>query len=1614
MRDADDGAGSTSQIAIIGMACRFPGAPDPERFWANLSAGRESITFFSEDELRRAGVAPALLANPAYVRAGAVLGDIEQFDAAFFGFSPREAEVLDVQHRLFLECAWEALEAAGVNPDAPDQVCGVFAGCGPNTYLLSNLYRNAELVSALGFYQVMLASDKDYLSTRVAYKLNLRGPALTIQTACSTSLVAVHVACQSILAGECDLAIAGGVSVRVPHVEGYLHQEGMILSPDGHCRAFDRQARGTVGGNGAGTVVLKRLESAIRDGDHVRAVIRGTSINNDGALKAGYVAPSVQGQAAVIAEALAIAGLRPADISYVEAHGTGTPVGDPIEVAALKMAFGSGPATPWCALGSVKTNIGHTDTAAGVAGLIKTVLALEQRQIPPSLHFREPNPELQLSDSPFYVNSEARPWQSSGAPRRAGVSSFGIGGTNAHVVLEEAPRVDVPSASRPAHVLIASAKTATALDPVTANLAARLTTHPDDDLGDVAFTLSNGRKMFAHRRAVVCRNRADAIHKLSNPDAQGAWTGVAAEVSRPVAFTFSGQGLQYPNIGAGLYTSEPFFRELVDHCADVVRQSADLDIVRALFGGEPSGDGACDLDRTALSQPALFIVQFAMARLWMHWGIEPALMLGHSLGEYVAACLGGVFALEDALVLVCERGRLMQQMPPGAMLSVSMREENVRRLSTAQVAVAAINAPDACVVSGPLEEIEALHNQLRDEGVDCVRLKTSHAFHSGMMDPILRTFADRVALYARRPPSIPFISNVTGTWITSDQAQDPEYWARHLRATVRFLDGIQCVLRSEPGIIVEVGPTQSLVRLCRALRGDDAPMVVSSVRHPKHHVSDTEFLLDAVARVWLTGANVHWRRFYEGRGCRKVPLPTYPFERQTYWVEPRSSDSPEEKPPGSAETVGAAAGLPKRVDRADWFYVPSWRRAFVARHHARRVLQADSRLLVFVDDCGVASALVSRLGVDERRVVSVKVGSAFTRVDDRCFVVNPRNRSDYDALLSELVRSGRTPDVVLHLWNVTPDSPADVSARIGRAQDLGFFSLLSIGQSLAAHAQAAPISIVAISNNLHHVAGEERLCPEKATMLGPVTVLPKEGAGISARSIDVVLPPPHSADESRLIALLASEVMWDSRDPVVALRDGHRWIPAFEPVRLDPSEENAPPLDPPVPVDPAITRFVRSGIYLITGGLGGIGLTLAEHLARTVGARLVLTSRGPFVPHDQWDTWPNQGDRASRVIHTLRALEHLGAQVLVAQADVTNVIEMRNVCRQALQRFGRIDGVIHAAGVPGGGIIELKTREAAERVLAPKLRGAVVLAELAREFGFESLIFCSSLTAVVPEFGQVDYVAANAFLDAYVPFLRRQGLLALGVNWDTWHSVGMAVDARVPADLAAARRAELDHGIGPDEGPDVLRRIAFSGLPRVVVSTRDLHSRIARLDLRPVTSVLDGAGATRSSAHPRPSLSTPYVAPSNQVERTLATAWEELLGIEPIGTADSFFELGGHSLLAIQLIARIAAMFHVSLTLTSVFEHPTVAGVASLVEGQTALPSEPTRRSPLFDSTAIPLSFSQQQLWLAEQMEPATARYNEFGVHEISGPLNVDALRRSFQEIVRRHEVLRTTFSEHD
>jgi len=1360
-----------SDIAIVGMAAHLPGAQSIDAYWQNLKNGIESIRQLSPEELTAAGEPAHLLNRPDYVPHAAPLDGFEMFDADFFGFSPKESAIMDPQHRQFLEVSWEALENAGHPPEKFDGPIGVFAGCGMGSYFYFNICSNPDLVQDVGMFLLRhTGNDKDFLSTRVSHVFDLRGPSINIQTACSTSLVAVHYAAQSLLNGECDMAIAGGVTIELPQNRGYLYREGEVLSPDGHCHAFDHRAQGTVFGSGAGAVVLRRLKDAIADGDHIWGVIKGSAINNDGAAKAGYLAPSVDGQAAAIAEAQAIAGITADTVDYVECHGTGTYLGDPIEVAALTAAFretteNSG----YCRIGSVKTNIGHLDTAAGVASLIKATLGLHHRQMPPTLGYEKPNPVIDFDNSPFRVNDRLTDWPSSNGPRRAGINSLGVGGTNAHVIVDEAPTRPASEVSDwPFQLITVSGRSKSALDANSAALAQHLRDHPDQPLADVAYTLQQGRRAFERRRVVVAETHEQAAELLASNDPRRAFTHTALGDTPDVVFMFPGGGAQYANMGRDLYETEPVFAEWMDRGLDILQTRLDYDI-RSVWMPEPGDSDAAEqrLKRPSVQLPLIMIVEYALAQLWMSWGVQPAALVGHSMGENTAACVAGVIGFDDCIGLVHLRGQLFDTVPAGGMLSVAMSADDLKPLLGDTLDLASVNAPQLSVATGPQAALDALAQDLAKRDVECQRIPIDIAAHSRMLDPILERFGDYLRSITLHPPKVPFASNSTGQMITAEQATDPEYWVAHLRGTIHFADCIATLAETPNRVFVEVGPGKGLGSLAGQHPAVTPNAVIGSLRHPHDDVADDIYFMAMLGRMWAVGGTIDWAQIWGEARRNRVVLPTYAFQRASYFIEPGKAAMAEPAP----------THLMRRDAIESWGYRPAWTPRFAECDIDTTGDLAEAepqKWLLFQDDTGLAARVGQRLRDAGHLVIMVKPGDAYARVDDHSYIIAPeRGRDSYDQLIRDLASRDRMPTRIGHFWLVTADqSHRPGSSYFHRTQEQGFYSLLFLSQALASEGSGAPLHINLFTAGAAQVRAEPLQWPEKSTVMGPARVIPREFPGTTCAVVDLALPEitrKRRNPEAPAIDRLSEQVLEDMLAPpanaIAAIRGERRYEMSFKPYDL---------------AVPTQTAQTRDGACLITGGFGGIGLTVADTLIKQGQRRIALLSRHALPERARWDEMlrnaaPN--DATAQRIRALQQLEKVGGDVLVVQGDVSNIQEMRDAVATITARFGRIASVVHAAGVIHDAPILGKSLTEIEEVFTPKIHGTRVLDTLFPDGALDWMVLFSSSSTVTAPAGQVDYVAANEYLNAFARSRQGGKTSVIAIDWGIWSGVGMAADA---------------------------------------------------------------------------------------------------------------------------------------------------------------------------------------------------------------------------------------------
>ncbi len=1370
-------------IAIVGMAAHFPGADSIETFWENLRNGVESIQRISDEDLLASGEAPHLLKHPDYVPFTAPLDGFDRFDAEFFGLSPKEAAIMDPQHRQLLEIAWEALENAGHPPERFPGPIGVFAGCGMGSYFYFNVCSNPDLVDDVGMFLLRhTGNDKDFLSTRISHVLDLKGPSVNIQTACSTSLVATHYAVQALLTGECDMALAGGATIELPQNRGYIYKEGEVLSPDGQCHAFDHRAQGTVFGSGAGIVVLRRLQDAIDDGDHIWSVIRGTAINNDGAAKAGYLAPSVDGQAAAVAEAHIMADVTADTIDYIECHGTGTYLGDPIEVAALSKAFAeTTQESQFCRLGSVKTNIGHLDTAAGVASLIKASLSLHHRQIPPSLGYEKPNPAIDFGNSPFRVNDSLTDWVPRGGPRRAGVNSLGVGGTNAHAILQEAPpRQDSEPSDWPFQMLILSARGKKALDSGAQNLAAFLRKHTEQDLADVAWTLKHGRREFEKRRVVVAETHEQAADLLEENDPRRVFTHTVISDNPDQVFMFPGGGSQYAGMARDLYETEPVFADWMDKGLEILQPKLDYDIRRVWL---PERDQIAEADeqlkKPSVQLPLIMITEYALAQLWMSWGVRPSALVGHSMGENTAACVAGVMSFEDCIGLVHLRGKLFDTVPEGGMLSVPLTAADLQPLLGDDLDLGAVNAPNLTVATGPQAALDDLQHRLAKLDVDCQRIPIDIAAHSRMLEPILDEFGAYLRSITLNPPEIPFPSNRSGTWITTAEATDPEYWVRHLRGTVLFADCIGTLAETSERIFIEVGPGKALTSLTGQHHKVDANQVIGSLRHQDDPVADDAYFMAMLGRIWALGGDFDWEQIWGDARRNRVPLPGYSFQRSQYFIEP-----------GKSRSEAQTQWLMRSETPENWGYRVSWtpRYAECPVDVTGDLSDASTETwLIFEDEAGLCRGLAQRLQAAGHTVTCVSTGDAFSRLDDSNYSVAPeRGPEGYKALMADLLARDRVPTRIVHGWLVTHGEDfRPGSSFFHRNLEQGFFSLFFLAQAIGEEDLTAPVHLTILSSGAFQVKNEPLPYPEKATLTGPARVIPREFPGITCGVLDIDIP--QKSEKNRAAALpkdLMDRVLED------LLASPGNWTAALRGEKRLQQGYSAQTLPDPVPAELPLRE---GGTYLITGGFGGIGLTLAQSLVARCKANIVLVSRSHLPPRDQWPRLLKNSapqDATARRIQAIEALEKAGGRVLTLSADVSNVEDMRSVVEQVTTTFGQLNGVIHAAGLIDDAPIMTKSMMEIEDVFTPKIHGTQVLDQLFPDGTLDWLVLFSSTSTATAPVGQVDYVAANEYLNAYARARASDKTLVLAINWGIWSDVGMAADAMQARTGSTAPKAE--------------------------------------------------------------------------------------------------------------------------------------------------------------------------------------------------------------------------------
>jgi iturin family lipopeptide synthetase A len=1522
------------EIAVIGMACKFPGADNVDAFWFNLKNGVESISFFTDEELLRNGVIKDVLSNPQYVKAGSFIQGKKYFDNDFFGYRPDEARLMDPQMRILHELVWHAFEDAGYDISKYKGRVGLFTGATSNVNWEAYSMIVNQSQQLVDDFSAVFLRNIDYSNSRISYLLDLKGPSLALSSACSTSLVAIHQACNSLLLGECSMSVAGGITVRNFSPRGYMYQDGLIESKDGHCRPFDADASGTISGEGGGVVVLRRLKDAIENGDNILAVIKGTGINNDGSNKVGYAAPGVAGQSQAIRIAHSMAKVESASISYIEAHGTATQLGDAIEVEALRQVFGhANPGT--CAIGSVKANIGHLDSAAGIAGFIKTVLALQHKQIPPHLNFKKLNAKIDLARTPFYVSTRLQPWTNNKFPLRAGVSSFGIGGTNSHIILEEAPVQQSTAGNKPLYVLLVSGKTKAALDRNAMNIGEYLKGNEVTSIADVAFTLQQGRSHFPHRSMVVCDDINTGAETLINgTDNYNLYSG-----KKPtVIFMFPGQGSQYPGMCRDLYHDEPVFRQELDRCFDFIQNKFNKNLRELIFSDSPAAANA--IDETENTQPILFSIEYALSKLLMSVGVRPEGMIGHSIGEFVSACIGEVFSLEDALTLVVRRGQLMQSVERGNMLSIIIDEESLlKRLEDhKEISIAAINSSEHLVVSGPTSAVEKLKRDLDLDGIKSRVISTSHAFHSSMMDGIIDLFRKEVAAIKIRPQGIQFISNVTGRWVTESDLASPDYWTNQLQQKVNFAAGIELISKNPNVVFVEVGPGRALKTFVQSNKNHPREnKIISLVRYRENTgLNDSKMFATALGELWLHGIVVDWTELYEKGSRRKIRLPGYSFEKVEF---PTNVDA--------YSTLVSLAGVDVRTtkDFSEWFYVPTWKKATKIR--AQHVSSSAANM-VFVDDNGIAEGLINELNLKQEEVFSVRSGTSFKKITANSFEIDPLNEQHYFELFATIVQGGKTLARILHCWSLDNDIiNEDMDSRTRR-----FYSVVNTARSAAKSGAFSKTKVVFLTNNLLSVFDNEPIVAEKSLSAAFLKVAAQEFPLISTCVVDICIK---DAQQGNLSERLCAELSEIKDGEIRAIRSNQTWIQIADPIKVEGEHYQS---------------FRKKGVYLITGGSGAVGGTIAGYLSKEYDATVVLLGRKLKLP----------------------GLELFNGNVHYSSTDITTEETLDKLISQLENTFGKISGVVHAAGVINGASINTianLSKQHFEEQFAPKVDAIKTLRKVFEKRSPDFVLVTSSLSSFLGGLRFGAYAPANAYMDSYVESLPQ------AANSTRWICINLD-------GLQLTSNENNPEAINAQELLRVIETcLSFDGVRQVIVSKTELQPRldqwINKLSWEEEQQKTDGSSSG--------------VEKIDSNEALLLDLWRKFFGMPGIRPTDNFFEVGGDSLKVLTLIGRVHRELGVELSVDDIFQNPTVRQLAELAN---TLPGKRrTAHNPLPKASAAPyykVSSSQRRQYFLNNISPQSTAYNLPQFVELEGEIDTKALIETFRKIIQRHESLRTSF----
>nr|WP_315248556.1 polyketide synthase [uncultured Flavobacterium sp.] len=1496
------------KVAIIGLGCNFPGAENIQEFWENLCESKDSISSISEEQIIAEGIDLATIKKKNYIKAASVINNPYDFDASFFYLSKKEAEKMDPQLRTFLETSWTALEDAGYNSEKYKGNIGVFSSSLMSTYLLNNVYTSKEnydgdIDALISDISGRMGNDSNYLSTRTSFHLNLTGPSISVQTACSSSLVAVHLASQSILNGECDMALAGGVALRFPMNVGYLYEKDSILSSDGKCRAFDADASGTIFGNGCGVVILKRYEDAINDRDNILAIIKGSAMNNDGSDKIGYVSPSENGLTRVISEAVAVAQIDRNSISYIEAHGTGTIMGDTIELKALNNVFSGdiGRDVPF-AIGSVKTNIGHLSVAAGIAGLIKTTLMLQNKKIPATLNFDSLNPNCEFENSPFYVNTKLKEWETENqVPRRAGVTSMGMGGTNVHIIMEEHLNTEISTSDVSNSSIIAlSAKTPEALSKARINLAEFLETNTHINLADISYTNILGRRTFDYRLVTVADNLKQLKENLySNSSTILYKDGHPSE--KPFVFMFPGQGSQYENMGKDLYKSNPTFKKTYDFCLKIIDSNLGINLAEPLLNNQ-----VIDHKDTKHIQLSLFVFEYSLAMVLIEIGIKPSALIGHSLGEYVAACISGVFSIEDVLKIISKRGELMEQISNGKMLAISSTYEVVKKIIGEKVDVAAVNEASVCVISGDDNSVNEIFEILQNEGIPSKYLNSSHAFHSKMMQPIVIDFVEYVRQFQLNAPTIPFVSNVSGDWINPNDAQNPQYWGDHIVSTVKFSKGIDVLLNDVDNIFIEVGPGSTLSNYVRRNPNKERGRVIlSSIGKTLGGKFENIEFKNLLGRLWLEGINIKWETYFQWEGDKnRVSLPTYPFQRETYSVLRNNSYNNKK----ISQNV--------KLDMQDWLFTPSWKSK--DNFSDKKKLVLDEPLLVFANDTQHSKNIIGFLQKNDFSNVYLVYHSDFLSVEQDVAFIRADQQNDYNVLIKNLKDSGRIPKHIIHTWLVgekdDDKNEYNLFENVNHWHKMGSLSAVFLAKSLGFYNIVSQIKFDIISSDLYIILGSENDNPNKSTILPVSKVISQEYPHITCCILDIEYTNMNISNFELLI-----ENIFSNNINSLAVRWPNIWKQDFQKYE-----------EPIVNSQDVLNNIKQGGIYLVTGGIGDIGISISKMLSQKYNAKLIIVFRDKLPEKKEWERIISEGKEEKQIKHiqNILALEAINADFTLYNIDVSSLIQMKELVEKIEADKGNINGVIHCAGLPGekwDRTIALTNEETFEWHYQSKVYGQLVLEQLFTDRNLDFVILMSSIASALGGLRLLPYACANSYMGYAASSINhiKQKNVWTAIHWDVWQHHQDEKRA-----LSNIGKMMDDKTVLHDEGLAIIEHIMNNRFrpSQIIVSTWDLQLRLDQW-VKYISSS-EKLSVDIDYSH----ISTSENNGDNEIMFFVMELFTKILGNVEISDDADFFELGGDSLISVSLLSKVRDRFEIDISLANFLDNPTPSILVKMIK----------------------------------------------------------------------------------